>query len=481
MLYTLYSFSGISSIDLKTDSTLRINWTANSGAVSYDIYDTTSDPEILLKNVAGQASNSSALSGLTPGALYKFRVKMKTAGGVFDDNTNDVSVTMDAAPSIPSALTMEVPEASTGFNKTPTIKVSGVKSGDIITLYTDSSCVTASVATGTASASTINLTTSVLSVGPNNFYAKATNSTPTSSACSTATVPYTLASCPNGFVEVPGSTTILGVKDFCVMQFEARRTLFDILDDDSGTPSSKLEDAGVLPWAGRNHIQAKTACLRLDPFYNTTEADPSNPSNPSHYDLISNREWLTIAHNVELTPSNWKSGKLPRGNSDGTGVLAIVDLLPSPETGFDPYSGTGNNSGQAVGSGWEQKRTYTLNNGSVVWDLAGNLWEPVDWSVDPGLTKAPNCTTGSIIDLKDVINLVPQKCKDIPTIDYLPLDSTFTIAANGIGGFWGGPGEAALRGGASGLNAEAGLFTIDLFRPKTDGRSDAGFRCVYRP
>ena len=486
------SFAGISSIDLKTDSTLRINWSANLDAVSYDIYDTTSSFLVLLHEVDGLASNSFTLSKLNPGATYKFRVRMKTASGEFDDNINDVSVTMDAAPSIPSALTMEVPEASPGFNSTPTIKVRGVKSGDVITLYTDSSCTPAKVvATKTASGSTVNLTTSALTAGAINFYAKATNPLipAASSACSTATVLYTLASCPDGFVEVPGSN-LLRVKAFCVMQFEARRISFDPLVPASGTPSSKDSDANGVLWRGINQINAKIACLKLDPSYiYETEIDPLNPKNPSHYDLISNPEWLTIAHNVESTPSNWsnnavRSGKLPRGHSDNTpsNYLTITNLT-------DPYNG----KPEDPIPGWEQKRTYTLDNGSVVWDLAGNLWEWVDWKTDPGLDRSPSCETdtplnpGDIKELKDVSILEDEDCHKIPTIDYLPLDWTLTTATNGIGGLSGGSGGGGFRGGKKDSGIEAGLFTLDLFVGPGDDRSapqygnDVGFRCVYRP
>ncbi len=82
--------------------------------------------------------------------------------------------------------------------------------------------------------------------------------------------------------------------------------------------------------------------------------------------LITNNEWMTLARNIELVPSNWSGGVvgdgyLPRGNSSSSSAM----------DGFDELSG------------WT-KRTLTLTNGEVIWDLAGNVWE---WTNDSILQK----------------------------------------------------------------------------------------------
>lgn len=160
-------------------------------------------------------------------------------------------------------------------------------------------------------------------------------------------------SCPTGFAAVPGNSN-LSVDAFCVMEFEAKNV--------SGTPTSQ---AGGTPWFGINQTDAKAECTSLG----------------AKYDLISNHEWMTIAFEIEKTASNWSgsavgSGQLNRGHTDNSpgSALAVTDVN-------NPYIGTSNNSGQAVGSGWEQKRTHTLSNGSVLWDIAGNVWEWTDWSL----------------------------------------------------------------------------------------------------
>lgn len=83
------NFSGISSVDQKTDTTLRLNWSAHANAVAYDIYNTTSGTAIWLQTVSSQSSSNVSLTGLNPNQLYKFRVRAKDSKGVM---TKDGSI-----------------------------------------------------------------------------------------------------------------------------------------------------------------------------------------------------------------------------------------------------------------------------------------------------------------------------------------------------------------------------------------------------
>lgn len=79
--------------------------------------------------------------------------------------------------------------------------------------------------------------------------------------------------------------------------------------------------------------------------------------------LITNNEWQTIAWNAENTASNWS------GSSVGTGAMPIGNANSSaaqPE-GIGQY-GTGYST-------FPYLRTLTLSDGSVVWDMAGNVWQ----------------------------------------------------------------------------------------------------------
>lgn len=114
------SFAGITSTSNKTDSTITLNWTPHENAVAYNIFNTQSGTAVLLTSVVGQSDSYTTLTGLTPGASYKFRVNMLTSLGLMDTNTNDNLVTMNSAPNIPSALTLISP-TSPGQSDTPTI------------------------------------------------------------------------------------------------------------------------------------------------------------------------------------------------------------------------------------------------------------------------------------------------------------------------------------------------------------------------
>jgi len=444
-----FIFSGIDSIDQVTDSTARISWTHNASAVAYQIYNVSSSVTYIATVSAPTATY--ALTGLSNSNAYKFRVRALSSSGDPDTNTHDVSFTTNLAPEVPTGLTLQAPSASPNFVSTPTIRVSGVKNGDTIKLFSDASCTT-EVGSAAASGTTIDITTSSLSAAAYTLYANATNAGSNASACSTANLSYTVELCPTGLVAVPENLA-LGVSAFCVMQFEAKNV--------AGTPTSQASGS---PWVSINQTDSKTECTSLG----------------ASYDLISNPEWMTIAYDIEATDSNWSgpsvgTGMLNRGHSDNSPTSALAVTVDS-----DSYDGTGNNSGQAAGSGWEQKRTHTLSNGETIWDIAGNVWEWTDWSLGGGLTSGPTSCTAAWTELPDVA------CGALASADYMPDNPSSQTAATynstyGLGRLYGGSGGAARRGGGWGNGAYGGVFTLNLINAPSDTNASIGFRCVYRP
>jgi formylglycine-generating enzyme required for sulfatase activity len=232
------------------------------------------------------------------------------------------------------------------------------------------------------------------------------------------------------------------------MKFEAK--------NNNGAPVSV---AAQTPWVLINATTARGACTALG----------------SGYDLISNAEWMTIARNAEGVQSNWSgpNGMLARGHSDGAPAALPVTNIN------DPYSDTGNNANQLPGSGWEQKRTLTLSNDEVIWDLAGNVWEWVDWNPQaPGFQTGPtSCSSGDLLNVS---------CGALSAADYMPGNPGGAPPANynryyGLGYFYGGSTGAALRGGDWSAGPRAGAFSLSLGSSATITGTGVGFRCVYRP
>lgn len=213
----------------------------------------------------------------------------------------------------------------------------------------DTFCVTATNGTTTAhSAGTIT------SVNP-----------PTAGPCPghTGTAPTTLASgdtCPTNYIVVPGSS-LYGTNAFCVMKYEAK-----IQGNDIGTTtyaSTMVADSRATgtPWVNISQTNAIAEAAALGDGYH----------------LITEAEWLTIAQNVMSVPSNWSggsvgSGYMYRGHTDGTPANSLA-----ASTDNDGYSGTGQTTA-------EQRRTLTLTNGEVIWDLAGDVWEWTDGTTQGG-------------------------------------------------------------------------------------------------
>lgn len=443
-------FSGLTSVTDKTDTTATLQWSPHADAVAYDVFDYATGSPVLVFTMMGQASNQVQLTGLTPGRSYTFRVRLKTIDGMNDGNTNDSVTVMNLAPDVPSAVSVVSP-SSADFSSTPTVRVSGVKNGDTVKLFTDPSCTT-EVASQVATGSTVDLTTSTLSTGANQLYANSRNLNV--SACSTVFASYTRHMCPAEYVEVPSSTP--GVNSFCVMRYESRchdpnTGTFCVAS--SGAPSASKtaisSETGAL-WVSINHDEAKTACTNLNAINSVT----------NKYDLISNAEWMVLAKDIEDQPANWDN------NTPGTGCL------------FRGNNGTNDSCGYGAGStetgtGRNVKARHVLSNGQQIWDVAGNVWEFIDWTLGGPNDKGPTTCNFSWTSLPMV------NCPDLLPDQYM---SQFA-SANGMGNIYGAnpTSGATIRGGDYYDNANAGVFAIWLDLTSTEVGGNIGFRCVYRP
>jgi len=161
---------------------------------------------------------------------------------------------------------------------------------------------------------------------------------------------YRRASCPVGMIEVPPSPQD-GMDGFCVDKYEAK--------SDS---SNAVSEAAGSPWVSITQYDAREECIRAGKH------------------LITEQEWLAIAHNVEDVGWNWDGGvagtnQMSDGHSDDDGSGALVaDITGDPDD--NPCVNTGQSCDTSTWS--TQRRTYKLSNDEYIWDLGGNVWEWVD-------------------------------------------------------------------------------------------------------
>ncbi|WP_277612393.1 prepilin-type N-terminal cleavage/methylation domain-containing protein [Cryobacterium lyxosi] len=293
-------------------------------------------------------------------------------------------------------------------------------------------------------------------VTPQNFCLTATNGgvavhaaaggPVTTGPCSghSGTSPTTLAdgsSCPAGYLVVPGSS-IFGTDAFCVMKYEAKNV--------GGVATSQ---ASGTPWVSISQTNAMTTS--------------SAACDGCH--LISEAEWLTIAHNALSVPSNWSGGAVGNGyiysghndNSPANSLAAGSDS--------DGYSGTGNTTPS------NQRRGLTLTNGEVIWDLAGNVWE---WTSGQTSGDQPGASgygwrQWNIIAGTGSLSPNPHPSYGTPA-------ATNWTTSHGIGQSYSSSTETGLRGFRRGGDwnngGNAGALTLGLDYSPSYTNSTVGFR-----
>jgi prepilin-type N-terminal cleavage/methylation domain-containing protein len=251
--------------------------------------------------------------------------------------------------------------------------------------------------------------------------------------------------CPTGYIKVPGNS-LYKTKDFCVMKYEAK--------------------------AGSATVAATTQAIGL-PQINISQSNSitSCSLNGAGYGLMSNAEWMTIARNIEAQASNWTggavgSGVLWRGHTDNNPSSALA-----ASTDNDPYSGT-NDSSPSI-----ERRTYTLSNGEVIWDLSGNVWEWLSDTIQ-GQDK-PNTNSGGLWQEWRDINNYGALSYDLTSPSNSEWNSSQNMGQYYAGSLTGGP-FAFRRGVNWDDTSNSGIFSLRLTDSTSFTNIYYGFRCVLR-
>jgi formylglycine-generating enzyme required for sulfatase activity len=269
-----------------------------------------------------------------------------------------------------------------------------------------------------------------------------------------------------------------GTKDFCVMKYEAKaveisnptvgltepNTGFNtIANNTTATTSASLPQRAIASVASGY------------PIANIDQNTAASYCTTAGASLITNAEWMTIARNIEGQASNWTnntvgSGGLWRGHSDNSPATALEANTDDTQN----YTGTGNVSPSI------ERRTHTLSNGEIIWDISGNVWE---WTNDTILGKDQPTGSSTGFNWRQYTAI-----SNYGTLSYdltRPSNNTWNSTQNmgqifSDGTSTNNTSYAFLRGGFWGNTSGAGVFTLSLNISPTGTNYSRGFRCVVR-
>ena len=280
--------------------------------------------------------------------------------------------------------------------------------------------------------------------------------------------------CPTGYIPVPGNPSLYGTNDFCVMKYEAKAVEISDLTVGLTQPSvnGAIDNNATATTAANERTIASVASGF--PIGSITQATALTYCANVGARLISNAEWMTIARNIEGQGVNWTggtvgNGSLFRGHGDGNGPNGFLYSALEASTDDDPYIGTGNN----INNGADQKRTHTLSNGEVVWDLSGNVWEFNSTTIN-GLDK-PN-SPNSVDNFGAITSYGSLNYDLIRASDpnwWEPQNIGFYYKGNLDTGNY-----VFMRGGFFFQYGRAGLYTLSLEMGNNWSDLTAGFRCT---
>ncbi len=295
------------------------------------------------------------------------------------------------------------------------------------------------------------------------------------------------------WVLVPGNSTF-GTNNFWVMKYDAvcsdgngnyindNNTGYQTYSN-SGEPCTSANGRqiaslpGGWPIANIDHTDAVSYCQSIG----------------AH--LLTNDEYTTIVTNAVDQASNWSGGSVGSGyiysghNDNVPGNASVASSNDSQNcVGTDGPASCG-----GTGSNATQIRTYTLSNGSVIWDMAGNVWQLVQRSTmnqgdNTNTITPPTCSNGTVgwewcewNSTAPYVTAYNDSSFSATTV--APPNNTWT-SAQGMGQLYTyGSGanqgtNAFLRSGAWYNGSAAGPFTLylDWYTGDTDG--SVGFRCA---
>lgn len=258
--------------------------------------------------------------------------------------------------------------------------------------------------------------------------------------------------CPANY-ELVEANASLGTSAFCIAKYEMKQS--------SG---SAVSAATGKPWLATK-ATAAAACAALGITYR----------------IPTNAEWNATALEIYNRGENWSggakfSGQLFTGYYSGwSEPVAVTNTA-------NPYDSTGKSSG-------EQRRTFFLASGNVIWDFGGNAWE---WVSDTIYGNSYSPDLSSPYGRHYHNNSWDVKPNSKALLDFTGMTSVPTNEVL-LGNLFGGSSGKVIRGGANCVNSKGtvGIFTAnigditanEMQAPASWGISimNVGFRCVATP
>jgi hypothetical protein len=242
--------------------------------------------------------------------------------------------------------------------------------------------------------------------------------------------------------------------------------------------------------------------LTDQPWTNISQTDAITAAQTANVGahLITENEWMTVAHNILAQPANWCDADGSNcGNAPGTAgkVLASghndnAPSMPLEASATDSQACFGTvTAGTDTACGSDpstQKRTLTLSNGAVLWDLVGNV---AHWTTGtetqgnlPSYTGSGgpfeyNTDTGSGFDVPDNYGTLAYTNPAI----HNPAAASWGVA-QGLGFLGsvfssGSPSVIAFyRGGTWDGGSYSGAFTLGLVYTPSYSFPFVGFRAA---
>ena len=301
--------------------------------------------------------------------------------------------------------------------------------------------------------------------------------------------------CPTGFVVVPGNPAY-STTDFCVMKYTAKNS--------GGTVASSNDINGDGSFLSNTYTGGTAVSTATDqPWTNISQTDAITASQTAGTGahLLTENEWMTIAHNILLQPANWCDADGSNcGNAPGTAGKVLASGHNDSSPNFPLESSTNDaqacygtvtaNVNTACGADPStQKRTLTLSNGSVLWDLVGNVLHWTSGTATKGDIPNDGAGSGGGFEYNLNTGLGLPVVGSYNTLSYInPAVQNPAAASWGVAqglGFLGSDFSTGspdvvgfIRGGYWVVGPNSGAFTLGLGNAPSFSNSGLGFRAA---